>query len=178
MLSVDERSASSTPCCAARLKGRRPRGGCALARLPALRAFLCWRAGEIWARRPCSVLLSGSASSTPCGGCCDLQAVLEPIGRCWASCIARGQSVEELDATRGGDEAGRLRMRAGAGCDAGGLFGCGCASWHRSEHALAYTYASALPRVGPTLAAVGGVSFSAAGITSLSKHRAASVVPP
>ena len=91
MLSVDERSASSTPCCAARLKGRRPRGGCALARLPALRAFLCWRAGEIWARRPCSVLLSGSASSTPCGGCCDLQAVLEPIGRCWASCVARVQ---------------------------------------------------------------------------------------
>ena len=72
-------------------------------------------------------------------------------------------SLEELDAFRGGDEGARLRKRAGAGCDAGGLAGCGCASWHRSEHALAYTYAWALGHFGPTLAAVGGVSFSAAG---------------
>ena len=39
---------------------------------------------EMWARRPCSVLLSGSASSTLCGGCCEVQAVLgtnrAPVG--------------------------------------------------------------------------------------------------
>ena len=54
-------------------------------------SILCWRAGDLWARGPCSVLLSGSASSTPCGGCCDRQADLERMRRWWASCVAHGQ---------------------------------------------------------------------------------------
>ena len=87
-------------------------------------SMCCWRAGEMRARRPCSVLLSESASSTPCGDCCDRQAVLEAVGRWWASCVLLGQMCGRT-ARRTSTGACWRRLRCWrTGCDAGGLAAC------------------------------------------------------
>ena len=89
MLRVAGQSASFSPCCIGSAAERKIRLCSRTA--ASTPSMCCWRAGEMRARRPCSVLLSESASSTPCGDCCDRQAVLEAVGRWWASCVLLGQ---------------------------------------------------------------------------------------
>ena len=117
-------------------------------------------ANEMWARRPCSVLMSEARAQLRAEAAAIFRLLLDQSGAAGLSALRVASSLEELDATRGGDEAGRLRMRAGAGR-------CWRAVWLRLRELASIgihtSAAGSLPGVGPTLAAVGGVSFSAAG---------------
>ena len=130
---------------------------------------------EMWARRPCSVLLSGSASSTLCGGCCEVQAVVgtnrAPVGvlRCaWPVLLKNcARSVAET----------KPDVRGCVLAQAAMLAGCKTLSVGSASEAIVGRCFCAWPLRSDPARRRGGL-IQRRGHHLLSKQRAASVIPP